>query len=332
MVPILENAGHDVTGLDIDLYQRCTYGSLTLSVPNLAKDIREVESKDLVGFDAVIHLAALSNDPLSNLNPELTYDINHRGTVHLARMAKDGGVKRFIFSSSCSNYGSAGDDLVDEKAPLNPVTAYGISKVRSEEDLEKLADDSFTPVFMRSATAYGLSPRHRFDVVLNNLTAWAFTTGKILLKSDGTPWRPIVHIEDISNAFLAALQAPREAVHAQALNVAQTKENYRISEIANIVKETVPGCEVEFSADAGPDKRCYRVDASKIKKVLPDFKPKWTVHSGAKQLYDGYKQHGITLEEFEGPSYKRIDHLKWLMAEGLLDANLHWTASAVAAA
>jgi nucleoside-diphosphate-sugar epimerase len=325
MAPMIAKAGHEVVGLDTDLYSTCTFGPAFTTFPGMKKDIRDVEVADLKGFDAVVHLAALSNDPLGNLNPDVTYDINHLGTIHLAKTAKAAGVKRFIFSSSCSNYGaSAGDKLLDESSAFNPVTPYGISKVRSEQDLEKLADDNFCPIRMRSATAYGVSPRLRFDIVLNNLTAWAVASGKILIKSDGTPWRPIVHIEDISWAFIAALNAPRELVFNQAFNVGKSDQNYRIREIADIVKETVPNCEVAFAADGGPDTRCYRVDCSKIARVLKEFQPQWDARKGAGQLYQAFLANNIKLEDFEGPRYKRIDHIKQLMAAGHLDASLRW--------
>src|SRR5437867_2174650 len=234
MVPILMNEGHEVVGLDSDLYERCTFGELEQTIETLRKDIRDVEAADLQGFDAVIHLAALSNDPLGDLNPQLTFEINHTASVRLAALAKSAGVTRFIFSSSCSNYGAAGDGLVNESSPLNPVRPYGRSKVKVEQDVTKLADADFSPSFLRSATAYGVSPRHRFDIVLNNLVAWAFTSGKVLLKSDGTPWRPIVHIEDISRAFLAVLSAPAAVVGAQAFNVGRDDQNYRIRDLAEI--------------------------------------------------------------------------------------------------
>jgi nucleoside-diphosphate-sugar epimerase len=324
MAPMLLKAGHEVTGVDADLYRRSTFGPWKESIHTIVKDVRELDIADLKGFDAVIHLAALSNDPLGDLNPNLTFDINHLGSVHIAQMAKKAGVSRYLLSSSCSNYGAAGDGLMNEDSELKPVTAYGESKVFSERDIIKLADNNFTPVFLRPATAYGVSPRLRFDIVLNNLVAWAFTSGKVLLKSDGTPWRPIAHIEDISRAFIAALEAPQDAVHGQAFNVGRNDQNYRISEIAQIVKETVPGCDVAFMDGAGPDKRNYRADFSKIARVLPAFQPQWDARKGAKQLYEAYKAIGLKLEDFEGPRYRRIDQIKQLMESQNLGSDLRW--------
>lgn len=325
MAPFLVRAGHEVVGIDTDLYRRSSFGEWKDTIETWPKDVRSLETRDLAGFDAVIHLAALSNDPLGDLNPQLTYDINHLASVRLAALAKEAGVARFAFASSCSNYGAAGDAPVNEESELNPVTAYGESKVRVERDVIKLADDSFSPTFLRCATAYGVSPRLRFDIVLNNLVAWAFTSGKVMLKSDGSPWRPIVHIEDISRAFLAVLSVPRERVHAQAFNIGRNDQNYRIREIAEIVKETVPGCEIAFADDAGPDKRNYRADFSKVARLLPEFQPQWDARKGAKQLHDAYRAIGLELSDFEGPRYRRIDQIKQLMAAGELGPDLRWS-------
>jgi nucleoside-diphosphate-sugar epimerase len=315
---------YEVVGLDTDLYERSTFGEGIVEIPELRKDVRDVTLEDLEGFEAVLHLAGLSNDPLGNLNPKLTEEINYLASVKLAELAKKAGVTRFIFSSSCSNYGAGGEDWLNEESAFNPVTPYGVSKVKVEQEVSKLADDNFSPTFLRNATAYGVSPRLRFDLVLNNLVAWALTKGLVYIKSDGTPWRPIVHIEDISRAFIAVLEAPRELVHNEAFNVGRNEDNYQIRDLAEIVKDTVPNCRIEYAPDAGPDKRCYRVDCSKIAQTLPDFKPQWDARQGATELYEVYQKVGLTLEEFEGSKYQRIAHIKYLLNSGLLDENLRW--------
>lgn len=327
MVPVLQAAGHTVEGLDSFFFEDCSLPTEDgASVPAIRKDIRDVQSSDLEGFDAIAHLAALCNDPLGDLHPEWTHEINHQASVHLAHIARQAGVQRFLYASSCSMYGAAGgDDVLTEEAPLRPLTPYAISKVRTEEDVAKLADASFSPVFMRNATAYGLSPRLRADVVLNNLVCWAHTTGRVRIMSDGTPWRPIVHVQDISRAFAAALSAPRETIHNQAFNVGANGENYQVRELAEIVRATVPECTVEYAEGAGPDPRSYRVDFGKLTRTFPDLRPQWNASFGAKDLYAALQEANVTLADFQGRKYIRLSQVKHLLEQGLLDGALRWT-------
>lgn len=323
-ISLFTAAGHDVTGLDVGLYDACDFVSPPDTVETLRVDLRDVTPDHLAGFDAVVHFAALSNDPLGDLNPGITYDINQHASVRLARAAKEAGVGRFLFSSSCSLYGAGADELLDEHAPFNPVTAYGESKIRVEHELANLADASFSPVYLRNATAYGVSRRLRADIVVNNLVGHAVTTGKVLLQSDGTPWRPLVHILDIINAYSAALTAPREAIHNQAFNIGKTGENYQIRDVANLVAKVVPNCQVAFASGASADARNYRVSFAKAAAQLPGFLPTWTLESGIEQIYRAYTNAELTATQFLGSKYYRLKTVKELQDLGRLSADLRW--------
>ncbi len=322
MVPALLAAGHEVIGLDTGLFDECDFMAPPEKIPVLNVDLRDVTPDHFKGVDAIIHLAALSNDPLGDLNPNITYDINLHASVRLAKAAKEAGVRRFLFSSSCSLYGAGGEGYLNESAAFFPQTAYGESKVRVEQELNGLASSGFSPVYLRNATAYGVSRRLRADIVVNNLVGVALTTGKVLLQSDGTPWRPLVHIKDINSAFLACLTAPTEVIHNLAFNVGRTAENFQIRQVANMVAEVVPNCEVSFAAGASADSRNYRVDFKRIETQLPGYKPQWTLRQGIEELYAAYKKAGLTKEVFLGPRYYRLRTVKGLQDRGLLDNDL----------
>jgi nucleoside-diphosphate-sugar epimerase len=324
LTPMLLERGHQVTGVDSFLFEDCGFPTTPTEVRVLRKDVRDLQPDDLRGHDAVLHLAGISNDPLGDLAPQTTYAINHEASVRLANLAKRTGVPRFVFSSSCSNYGAAGNEYLDERAAFNPVTPYAESKVWVEKDVATFADETFSPTFLRSATAYGHSARLRGDLVVNNLVGYAYTTGDVYIKSDGMAWRPLVHIEDISRAFVAALEAPRELVHNEAFNVGQTSENYRVREVADLVEEIVPGSRIAYAGGASADARNYRVNCDKILARLPGFRPQWTLRRGVEQVYGEMVRHQLTAAEFLSSKFIRLQHIRALQKRGELDDALAW--------
>jgi nucleoside-diphosphate-sugar epimerase len=320
LVPLLVAAGHEVAGVDSDLYRACTFGDGAVPEGGAATDIRDLSPAAFEGIDAVIHLAGLSNDPLGDLDPALTEEINFRATVRLAQRAKAAGVRRFVFSSSCSNYGAAGQDWLTEDSPVNPITPYAVSKVRAEEALSKLADAAFSPVYLRSGTAYGMSPRIRFDLVVNNLTAWAIATGMVRLKSDGSAWRPLVHAEDMAQAFLCAVAAERDLVHDTAFNVGRNEDCLQIRDVARMVQEAIPEAEITFADGHGADRRTYRVDCTRIRRL--GYVPRWTVAEGIAELRDAFRAGEVDEADFEGARYQRVAHIRALLGRGELGPDL----------
>jgi nucleoside-diphosphate-sugar epimerase len=326
LAPFLAERGHGVVGVDTDYYAGCDFGPAADAVPSLNLDVRNVEARDLEGFDAVVHLAALSNDPLGDLNDAWTREINLDGTLAVARAAREAGVRRFVFASSCSIYGASGtDDLLGEEATLRPLTPYAESKVRAEEGLLELADGDFAPVAMRNATVYGVSPRLRLDVVLNNLAAWAHTTGEVRLLSDGSSWRPLLHVLDVARAAHALLEAPEELVRCEAFNVGSNEQNYRVRELAELLSAET-GCRVEVAAGAAPDARSYRVDFGKLERMIPAAVPQWDAAGGARELIAAYRNVGLTKEQFDGRRYMRLRQIRHLLDEQELDGDLRWSA------
>jgi nucleoside-diphosphate-sugar epimerase len=323
LAQVLGDQGHEVVGVDTGFYADAELYPAESNGKTLRKDIRRLETHDFDGVDAVVHLAELSNDPLGQLLPDITFEINHRGTIRMAQLAKSAGVERFVYASSCSVYGVADQDVVDEESPVNPQTAYAECKTLVERDLQPLADGSFSPTFLRFATAYGASPRMRFDVVLNNLCGLAWTTREIKMESDGTPWRPLVHVRDIAASVGSVLEAPREAIHNEVFNVGAPGANFRIRDIAEIVGDVFPGCEITIGATS-PDNRSYRVSFEKIHSVLPELRCEWDPRRGAEELLAVFERVDLTEEEFRSRKFTRLKQIEHLLATGAIDESFFW--------
>ena len=326
MTKMMLEQGFEVVGIDTNYYYDCGFGSTKdgeYKIRQINKDIRNINISDLEGIDVVCHLAALSTDPIGRFNPELTKEINHVASVKTALLAKEVGIERFVFSSSCSVYGISETPNLTEDSELNPITEYAQSKMEAEKDISVLADDNFSPTFMRNATVYGVSPKLRFDLVVNNLVGYASTLGKIVIKSDGTPWRPLIHIQDVCRAFIEVIKAPRKVIHNQVFNVGLNKGNYQIRDIADAVGEIIPNCEIEYTFEH-TDSRTYSVNFDKIHNILPSFKPEWNLHRGCLELYQAFKQYGLTYDDFIGRKYIRLDQLKHLVENGELDSKFYW--------
>lgn len=324
MTRFLQDRGYEVTGLDNGYFSDCILGPTPQEFPAIRKDLRDVTENDLKGFYAIVHLAAICNDPLGNLNADWTYDINHKGSVALAKKAKNAGVERFLFSSSCSMHGKSLAEKVTEQTPVHPLTPYGESKIKAEEEIGQLADDSFCPSYLRNGTVYGVSPRMRLDIVLNNLVGWAYTTGHVKIMTDGSPWRPVIHVEDVCLAFSLVLEAQKEKVSNQAFHVGSNKQNFRVKDLAEIAKKTVPGCALEYVNEPSADQRTYIADFSKLENTFPAFKPKWDPESGARQLHSAYQECRLQAEDMSGNRYVRLNRIKKLITEGQLDDTLRW--------
>lgn len=324
LAPLLMERGHDVIGVDTGYYKAgWLYNATDRAPQTLSKDIRQLQIEDFQGVEAVVHMAELSNDPAGQLAPHITYEINHQGSLHIARLAKAAGVERFVYTSSCSVYGLTSEDFVDETSPVNPQTAYAMCKTLVERDVRPMADDRFSPTFLRNATAYGASPRMRFDIVLNNLAGHAWTSGEIKMTSDGTPWRPLVHALDIAKAIICTLEAPRDVVHDQIFNVGDTAHNYQVRQVAQVVAEAFPGCQLSFGNSDG-DNRSYRVSFEKINHMLPGFACEWDARRGAQQLYEVFKAIDMEAETFSFRGFTRLKQLQYLLATQQLNTAFFW--------